>query len=125
DTSTHSRGIGLMQKICGAPNKEGKPCRARMGLNPITGYCLWHDDTRKEEQRALVKKGVAARSRAKRIPPPHDMPGIPKTAEDAEVFAAWLTHAVVANVIDARTAREAATCLREFRQAHEKRKIDE
>jgi len=52
---------------------------------------------------------------------PATVPKAPKTIEDAERFASWLTFTVCSGGIDARTAHEAAVCLREFRGAAEKR----
>lgn len=107
----------------GGRTQSGRPCRVYMNLG-ATGLCLMHDASRAEERRAVHVKGALAKGaavRAARAALPEDCPKAPKTIADAEHFASWLTHAVCIGKIDARTAHEAAVCLREFRGANEKR----
>jgi hypothetical protein len=83
-----------------------------------------HDEARAAERAAMRSAGGAAakqtRTRGKAADP-SVVPPAPKTIEDAEKFASWLTFTVCSGGIDARTAHEAAVCLREFRGASEKR----
>ena len=108
----------------GGVTKAGTPCRSALNLSPVTGRCLMHDEARAEQRAVMRSRGGAAakiaRTKAKAADPV-TVPGAPKTIEDAEKFASWLTHAVCVGDIDARTAHEAAVCLREFRGASEKR----
>jgi hypothetical protein len=93
-----------------------------MNLSPATGLCLMHDPARGAERQAVRSAGGAAAKVAKRQAKAADtVPPAPKTIEDAERFASWLTFTVCSGGIDARTAHEAAVCLREFRGASEKR----
>ena len=85
---------------------------------------MMHDPDRAAERAAMHSAGGDAAKVSKRLAKaadPATVPGAPKTIEDAEKFASWLTHAVCVGEIDARTAHEAAVCLREFRGASEKR----
>lgn len=107
----------------GGRTQSGRPCRVYMNLG-ATGLCLMHDASRIEERRAVHAKGGVAKGvavRQARAVLPEDCPKAPKTLADAERYASWLTHAVCIGTIDARTAHEAAVCLREFRGANEKR----
>ncbi|HLA88892.1 MAG TPA: hypothetical protein VJL28_00490 [Gemmatimonadaceae bacterium] len=104
--------------------KAGAPCRCVMNLSPATGLCLMHDPARVAERRAVRSAGGDASKVAKvkaKAADPATVPKAPKTIEDAERFASWLTFTVCSGGIDARTAHEAAVCLREFRGAAEKR----
>jgi hypothetical protein len=108
----------------GGRRKDGAPCGSVLNLSPVTGQCLMHDAARVTERAAMRSAGGAAAKMAKvkaKAADPVTVPGAPKTIEDAEKFASWLTHAVCVGNIDARTAHEAAVCLREFRGASEKR----
>lgn len=108
----------------GGITKAGTPCRCVMNLSPTTGKCLQHDEERAAERLSMRSAGGHAAKEAKvraKAANPATVPKAPKTIEDAEKFASWLTHAVCVGEIDARTAHEAAVCLREFRGASEKR----
>ena len=115
-------------RVCGdagGVTKAGTPCKSYLNLGE-SGLCLQHDPDRVAERRAFHVAGGAASGvalRKERALPP-GMPKAPKTIQDAEHFASWLTHAVCAGLIDARTAHEAAVCLREFRGASEKRILE-
>ena len=109
----------------GGVTKSGSPCKSYLNLSD-GGLCLQHDPERAVERRAFHVAGGAAAGvalRKERALPP-GMPKAPKTIQDAEKFASWLTRAVCAGEIDARTAHEAAVCLREFRGASEKRILE-
>ena len=108
----------------GGVTKTGLPCRCTLNLSPVTGRCLQHDETRMAERAAMRSAGGTATSASRRLAKaadPATVPPAPKTIEDAEKFASWLTFTVCSGGIDARTAHEAAVCLREFRGAAEKR----
>jgi hypothetical protein len=110
----------------GGISKRGTPCRVYMNLG-AAGLCLMHDPARVEEARASHVAGSHGRSAALRKAKavlPEDCPKAPKTVADAEKFASWLTFAVVSGQIDARTAHEAALCLREFRSANSVRVLE-
>jgi len=108
----------------GGITKAGAPCRTTMNLSATTGRCVQHDPERAAERAAMQSAGGTAAKVAKvraKAADPSTVPNAPQTIEDAERFASWLTHAVCVGGIDARTAHEAAVCLREFRGAAEKR----
>lgn len=111
-------------RTCGAPTKAGTLCKCSMNISATSGLCMMHDPERKAERAAIHRAGGSAsgvaRTRAKAADPA-TVPPAPKTIEDAEKFASWLTHTVCSGGIDSRTAHEAAVCLREFRGAAEKR----
>lgn len=119
------------RKTCGesgGTTQAGAPCRAFLNLNAESGLCLVHDDERIDARQAMRLAGAVANTRAARARRSAEgregVPSAPQTIEDAERFASWLTHAVCAGEIDARSAHEAAVCLREFRGASEKRIIE-
>ena len=101
----------------GGRTKAGQLCRTEIGLSASNGLCLFHDPDRADELLQIRRDGqrasVAARSRI-RTANPHEAPAAPKTVEDAVEFASWAAWAVATGKIDARTAREAAYCLRAF-----------
>jgi len=108
----------------GGTTRAGMPCRASLNLSPVSGLCIQHDPDRADSARAVRVAGGQASGTKRRLAKaalPDGVPKAPKTIEDAENFASWLTHAVCVGEIDARTAHEAAVCLREFRGAAEKR----
>jgi hypothetical protein len=116
-----------MTRTCGSSGgltKAGTPCGVAMNLSATSGLCVQHDPARVAERAAMRSAGGHAAKVAKvraHAADPSIVPAAPKTIEDAEKFASWLTHAVCTGKIDARTAHEAAVCLREFRGASEKR----
>ena len=111
----------------GGITRAGARCRASLNLSPSSGLCVQHDPDRVEVARQLRLTGGRAsglKQRLKKAALPEHVPRAPKTIADAEAFASWLTHAVCVGDIDARTAHEAAVCLREFRGASEKRILE-
>src|SRR5688572_9242464 len=111
----------------GGVTRLGLPCRSVLNLSTETGRCVQHDPTREQVRRTIVSAGGKAAAQARRSARaalPARVPKAPKTIADAERFASWLTYAVTTGVIDARTAHEAAVCLREFRGASEKRILE-
>lgn len=118
-----SSGISPTCGDAGGITKAGAPCRCSMNLS-AAGLCIVHDPERaaiRAEMRAAGGSAAAVAKRRRKAADPVKVPRAPKTIEDAEKFASWLTHAVCIGEIDARTAHEAAVCLREFRGASEKR----
>ena len=115
--------LAIPPRSCQGTTKAGGPCRTTLNIG-ASGYCLWHDEAREAERRAVREAGGVARGAARRLAKavlPEDCPRAPHTIADAEAFASWLTYAVTTGAIDARVAHEAAVCLREFRLVAEKR----
>ncbi len=121
--STSTEVPARVPSVCRGTKVDGTACRTTLGISP-DGFCLFHDPARAEQKKAVAAAGGRARGKNMRVAKAADpalVPKAPKTIEDAEKFASWLTHAVCTGGIDARTAHEAAVCLREFRGAAEKR----
>jgi hypothetical protein len=118
---------GLPPVTCAGTRKDGQPCGVTLNLSPTTGLCLQHDPERAVERAVMHETGGYAsrisRREAKAAAPP-TVPKAPTTIEEAESFASWLTHAVCSGKIDAKVAQVAAGCLREFRGAAEKARLE-
>jgi hypothetical protein len=111
----------------GGKTKDGKPCRAPLGLGD-NGLCMNHDPSRQAEAREVRAAGGVAAGAAKRaarvtVPGKENVPLPPKTLDDAVKFASWLTHAVCVGTLDARSAHEAGYSLNVFKAAVEKRDL--
>lgn len=114
----------------GGRTKVGARCGATFGLS-AAGLCIVHDPERQQVVRAAQKQGGAAAGVAKRerlaalrAATPTDIPPKPRNLDDAFEFASWLTHAIVAGRIDARTGHEAGYCLARFQSIAEKRELE-
>lgn len=111
---------------CRGTTKAGAPCRVTLNLSE-TGYCIQHDPARHEQRKALWRAGGLASAPAQRLAKaalPEGVPKAPKTIEDAERFASWLTYAVAVGDISPKVAHEVAVALKEFRGAAEKRALE-
>lgn len=113
---------------CLGTTQAGERCRSTLNIGP-TGYCLAHDPDRVAQRLASRAAGGRASGRRRQLERAglfkvENTPPAPKTLADAEAFASWLTHAVCAGGIDARSAHEAAVCLREFRSAATARALE-
>jgi len=116
---------------CRATTVAGAHCQIASDLS-VDGFCLWHDPLRTTEAQAARVQGNAAgnaspkragNAGAIKTVTPELAPRAPETLDDAVQFASWLSHAVVVGLIDARTCREAAYALGQFRFAVEKRDL--
>ena len=112
----------------GGKTKKGTPCSAFRNLDPVSGLCMWHDESRGPEREANQRAAqagseakVRATARPKGLPPP------PQTIEDARAYASWCVDAVARGPadggIDVRRAHEITGLLREFRGAAEKAEL--
>lgn len=104
--------------VCGAPKADGSTCRSPIGLSPVNGRCAVHDPERADavaaNRRRGGRKAVESRREAKAKDIPTNLPVEPTTLEDATRFAAWLSRAVLAKDIDARTCEAATKAIRQF-----------
>ncbi|HEY4306557.1 MAG TPA: hypothetical protein VGM82_18925 [Gemmatimonadaceae bacterium] len=95
-----------------------------MGLDPVSGLCAAHDPQRRDVMHARrVAGGRAGRAGSAPAAKKLAIPAAPKTMDDAKELASWLTRAVIAEQIDARTCEAATKSLRQFQLVEEKREL--
>jgi hypothetical protein len=112
----------------GGVTREGSPCRSRLNLSPDTGLCLQHDPARREAARAMQSAGAIAKAevmRRRKAALPAGVPRAPRTLEDAERVASWITRAVLVGDIDVRVAEAATKAVRQFQLVVEKRVLQD
>jgi hypothetical protein len=111
---------------CKRIKSDGERCRQNMPSG--AEHCLWHDPERKAEAAQLRhaggKKGGGRRTLPIRTVQEEEVPGPPRTAEDATRLASWVSWAVLTGKIDPKTAHTAAYSIRSFLAALEKSELD-
>lgn len=93
-----------------------------------TGLCLVHDPYRRAEAQAARGAGARAKGRAiqkRKAALPKDCPRAPRTLEDAEQVASWITFATLSGEIDVRVAEAATKAVRQFQLTIEKRTLQD
>jgi hypothetical protein len=106
-----------MGATCSFIRPNGQPCRA--AVREDGDQCLFHDKAQARKASEARSKGAATTNAkraatAVRVAAPDQLPNKLESIEDAAVFGAWLTVAVVTGVVDARTAAEGSRALRVF-----------
>lgn len=114
----------------GGRKADGSPCRGHLRLSPTNGLCIMHDPERADEATAMRSRGQKSTNAtwnrlADGERPPLDIPKAPKTLADAVKISAWITHATLAKLIDARTSEAATKSCRQFQLCIEKRVLEE
>ncbi len=126
-TESEDREIIRTCGDAGGRTAKGTPCRSHMNLGEA-GLCLFHDPLRKHLAKAAQAAGGRARGEAmrrERAALPADVPRAPRTLEDAEKVASWITHAVLIGEIDVRVAEAATKAVRQFQLSVEKRTLQD
>ena len=112
----------------GGVTKAGRPCRASLNLSAVNGRCLFHDDARRAEARAIRVAGAKAKAvkiRKEKAALPENCPRAPHTLQDAERIAAWITRATLIREIDVRVSEAGTKAVRQFQLTVEKRTLQD
>ncbi len=112
----------------GGVTKAGTPCRNTLDLSEGNGRCIHHDPYRKLEAAALVSMGgraLAEKAKREKAALPDGVPRAPRTLEDAEKLASWISRAVLVGEIHPRVAEAATKAVRQFQLTIEKRVLQD
>jgi hypothetical protein len=109
---------------CPGKTANGSPCRVTSNLNPATGECFWHDESRRAKAAEARSKGgavSAAKKKGARVAKPESLPPFkPDSLERVALWHQWAVDAAATGEIDARTSDSICRHLKELRPTIEK-----